>query len=748
MADGKMSQVLKEDLKQDGVNDSRLFDLALQNMLKRAIASGIVEQNKSESKKSSISSIEDVTRNEVSVVAEVKPAKPPVIKASVIANVKPITDLIKDSVAIDGERELGEENSSSNISGNEQSTPTDGEIYYLFKTYRQFSSPDSNPYVPPIPKKNEDNPRQKNNSTPSDEKQSSKSDLGLEMIKKSLGDFYNFTKTIYDLGDKIEDYSKKIIEKEKSVNVEKGLGFKDIGGVIEHKVGHKVGPKVRKVGKIVDDWIEKINSKNYTVPDEYLPDFIEAGGGRITAFDALNIVQTAYEGFRDVKKAYTDDPRDRFINSSGSVGKYSTKLLTALPLMLTPKNRLTLSAAILEAVLAEMAADGAENIFRDGAAKRWDSDADKASETPNLDPLVLDLLGDGFKPTSLDKGVHFDLDGNGFAERVNWIQGDDALLALDKNGDGVINDGNELFGDRYRLSNGKLARFGFEALMEQDTNGDNVIDDKDANYSRLQVWQDVNQNGISEKEELRSLSQAGVAAIQLNYQNSQLGGHEEVIFGNSAKFIKANGETGDATEYWVKKRGYDTKSLNDINIPLEVRFLPNVAGSGNMPSLHQAMAKDVTGQLKDKVGRFILSRDVAERRQLVESILTQMAGAQNTASNSRGTAMDAKQLQVIEALLGRDYTGTSGANPHASSASILKELYQKMVDYYYYAMMSSSHLSGVVPLIQIKEDKVIDLELLKSVLPGYLKVKDGIQLGDVAGYLKKMENQGKTGYKA
>ena len=746
MADGKMSQVLKEDLKQDGVNDSRLFDLALQNMLKRAIASGIVEQNKSESKKSSISSIEDVTRNEVSVVAEVKPAKPPVIKASVIANVKPITDLIKDSVAIDGERELGEENSSSNISGNEQSTPTDGEIYYLFKTYRQFSSPDSNPYVPPIPKKNEDNPRQKNNSTPSDEKQSSKSDLGLEMIKKSLGDFYNFTKTIYDLGDKIEDYSKKIIEKEKSVNVEKGLGFKDIGGVIEHKVGHKVGPKVRKVGKIVDDWIEKINSKNYTVPDEYLPDFIEAGGGRITAFDALNIVQTAYEGFRDVKKAYTDDPRDRFINSSGSVGKYSTKLLTALPLMLTPKNRLTLSAAILEAVLAEMAADGAENIFRDGAAKRWDSDADKASETPNLDPLVLDLLGDGFKPTSLDKGVHFDLDGNGFAERVNWIQGDDALLALDKNGDGVINDGNELFGDRYRLSNGKLARFGFEALMEQDTNGDNVIDDKDANYSRLQVWQDVNQNGISEKEELRSLSQAGVAAIQLNYQNSQLGGHEEVIFGNSAKFIKANGETGDATEYWVKKRGYDTKSLNDINIPLEVRFLPNVAGSGNMPSLHQAMAKDVTGQLKDKVGRFILSRDVAERRQLVESILTQMAGAQNTASNSRGTAMDAKQLQVIEALLGRDYTGTSGANPHASSASILKELYQKMVDYYYYAMMSSSHLSGVVPLIQIKEDKVIDLELLKSVLPGYLKVKDGIQLSDVAGYLKHMENQGIVGY--
>ena len=746
MADGKMSQVLKEDLKQDGVNDSRLFDLALQNMLKRAIASGIVEQNKSESKKSSISSIEDVTRNEVSVVAEVKPAKPPVIKASVIANVKPITDLIKDSVAIDGERELGEENSSSNISGNEQSTPTDGEIYYLFKTYRQFSSPDSNPYVPPIPKKNEDNPRQKNNSTPSDEKQSSKSNGNkddktlLELIKQYYKDKLK-DKNEKELLDKIVDGLQKVYNLGEE-NKKSGLYFSDIGN-------NYFGPKVRKVGKLVDEVIEKINDRSVTVPDEYLPDFIEEGGGKIDAFGFLEISQKIIEGYEDVKSVYEHkgDERERFTKSGGIIGKNIADLFYLFGVPRNSKGRFILADNILKLFfLQEFMESVGEALGHKGAETLWDSQANKASETPNLDPLVLDLSGDGFKPTSLDKGVHFDLDGNGFAERINWIQGDDALLVLDKNGDGVINDGNELFGDRYRLANGKLARFGFEALMEQDTNGDKVIDDKDANYSRLQVWQDVNQNGISEKEELRSLSQAGVAAIQLNYQKSQLGGHEEVIFGNSAKFIKTNGETGDATEYWVKKRGYDTKILNDIVIPLEVRFLPNVAGSGNMPSLHQAMAMDVTGQLKDKVGRFILSRDVVERRQLVESILTQMAGAQNTASNSRGTAMDAKQLQVIEALLGRDYTGTSGANPHASSASILKDLYQKMVDYYYYAMMSSSHLSGVAPLIQVKEDKVIDLELLKSVLPGYLKVKDGIQLGDVAGYLKHMENQGISGY--
>ena len=736
MADGKMSQVLKEDLKQDGVNDSRLFDLALQNMLKRAIASGIVEQNNSESKKTSISSIEDVTRNEVSVVAEVKPAKPPVIKASVIANVKPITDPIKDSVAIDGERELEEENSSSNISGNEQSTPTDGEVYYLLKTYRQFSSPDSNPYVPPIPEKNEDNPRQKKNPKQSNKK-SSKSDVNIENILNGISEF---AKKVYELGEIIEKGTKGIFNFESDVEIEKGLGLNDIGGVF--------GPAGRKVGQFIDDVKKKFDDIAVTIPEKYLPDIFK-GKSSINFFEGLNIYGTITEGNEDVKRVYEykGDDRGKFIESIGVISKYLEQLFGMFAFKVDAKSRIELANNILGLFfLQELLETLAEKLGRKAAADFWDSQADKASETPNLDPLVLDLSGDGFKPTSLDKGVHFDLDGNGFAERINWIQGDDALLVLDKNGDGMINDGNELFGDRYRLANGKLARFGFEALMEQDTNGDKVIDDKDANYSRLQVWQDVNQNGISEKEELRSLSQAGVAAIQLNYQKSQLGGHEEVIFGNSAKFIKTNGETGDATEYWVKKRGYDTKILNDIVIPLEVRFLPNVAGSGNMPSLHRAMAMDVTGQLKDKVGRFILSRDVVERRQLVESILIQMAGAQNTASNSRGTAMDAKQLQVIEALLGRDYTGTSGANPHASSASILKDLYQKMVDYYYYAMMSSSHLSGVAPLIQVKEDKVIDLELLKSVLPGYLKVKDGIQLGDVAGYLKHMENQGISGY--
>ena len=134
------------------------------------------------------------------------------------------------------------------------------------------------------------------------------------------------------------------------------------------------------------------------------------------------------------------------------------------------------------------------------------------------DPLVLDLNGDGFRPTTTTQGAHFDLDQNRFAERIGWIQGDDALLTIDKNGDGKINDGSEIFGDVTRLKNGELARNGFEALREYDSNHDGLITAEDADFSRLMVWRDANGNGISEAGELVSLSEVGVVAIHLNYQ--------------------------------------------------------------------------------------------------------------------------------------------------------------------------------------------------------------------------------------
>jgi hypothetical protein len=83
-------------------------------------------------------------------------------------------------------------------------------------------------------------------------------------------------------------------------------------------------------------------------------------------------------------------------------------------------------------------------------------------------PLVLDLNGDGVKTISKSAGIHFDLDGNGFAETTGWVDKNDGLLVLDKNGNGKIDNGTELFGNNTLLANGQKAANGFEAMKQYD----------------------------------------------------------------------------------------------------------------------------------------------------------------------------------------------------------------------------------------------------------------------------------------
>ena len=111
-----------------------------------------------------------------------------------------------------------------------------------------------------------------------------------------------------------------------------------------------------------------------------------------------------------------------------------------------------------------------------------------ATVAARVDPLILDLNGDGLATTNLDQSdVYFDLDSNGFAERTAWIDANDGLLVLDRNGDGKITNGQELFGDQTLLSNGTRATSGFEALREFDDNKDGKIDASDIVYLKLKV---------------------------------------------------------------------------------------------------------------------------------------------------------------------------------------------------------------------------------------------------------------------
>lgn len=171
-------------------------------------------------------------------------------------------------------------------------------------------------------------------------------------------------------------------------------------------------------------------------------------------------------------------------------------------------------------------------------------------------PILIDVPG-GFELTDVVNGVRFDLNGNGTADSLSWTSATStaAWLVMDRNRDGGINSGKELFGNYTVQTESPIGAEpnGFIALAEYDKpehggNSDSAISQNDDVFLKLRLWRDVNHNGLSDVGEVHGLWEYGIEKISLEYKESR---HRDK-YGNEFRYrAKVTGADDTKLSRWA-----------------------------------------------------------------------------------------------------------------------------------------------------------------------------------------------------
>jgi Ca2+-binding RTX toxin-like protein len=366
-----------------------------------------------------------------------------------------------------------------------------------------------------------------------------------------------------------------------------------------------------------------------------------------------------------------------------------------------------------------------------------DDDKDDKQDPEDVDPIIIDLNKNRITSTKLNNTIYFDHDNNNFKEATSWIDKGDAFLALDKNSNGLIDNGNELFGNhtisntRFKYTNNKATN-GYEALKAYDLNDDNVIDSKDEIYDKLLLWKDSNQNAITDKGELIKLKDSGIVSIDLNYKNTYTGEKGNTIK-QSSTITFEDGSTTIANDVWFKvnldktkqtsidemikdtlinlnkrqdelikeNNNLNTNDLNDdeslqnilnsdeilktyndkLNTLFYIKSLPQVKAFGNLSSLQETMVNNP--KLATMMNLYLLM-DEKTKKENISDIIYEWAGVSSVDDSSMRGQVKEKDMIVYEKLSGKPFMW-KGRYPDANSylKPVIEEIVNKFIGYAY-----------------------------------------------------------------
>ncbi len=265
---------------------------------------------------------------------------------------------------------------------------------------------------------------------------------------------------------------------------------------------------------------------------------------------------------------------------------------------------------------------------------------------PRRDPLAIDMDGDGIETTGADGSVLFDHNGDGVKTGTGWVSADDGFIVLDRNGNGTIDTGAELFGVDTVKADGSLATDGFDALSDLDSNGDAVFDAKDTEFANVKIWQDLDQDGISDPGELTSLTDAGIVSIDLNAESGNVNLGNGNVQSAAAVHLTVDGTEGTTANLDLAHSPFYREFTDSIALTEEATGLPESPGSGRVRDLREAMS--LSSSLAAIVSNYAEQTTWTGQRGLLDSLVEAWAGTSTLQTSiETATANDFKLFYML-----------------------------------------------------------------------------------------------------